>query len=137
MFPLHERLAADTYEISRLSFSRLLLSRDARFPWLILVPERDGVTGMHGLGRDDRTLLMDEIDAAGRALERLFSPDRINVAALGNLVPQLHVHVVARFATDAAWPGPVWGHGTASPYAPGDAEALIERLRRAPEFRFG
>jgi len=130
MFRLNERLAADTYEVGMLRLSRLLLSRDARFPWLILVPERAGMTGLHQLGPADRQLLMQEIVEASAALEALLSPARINVAALGNLVPQLHVHVIARFEADAAWPGPVWGQGEAEAYVPGAAESLIRRLRQ-------
>lgn len=129
-FRLHDRLAGDTFAVSRLRLSRLLLSRDARFPWLILVPERPAVIGLHELETDDRHHLIEEIAEVSAALETLLSPDRINVAALGNLVPQLHVHVVARFRGDAAWPGPIWGHGSAEAYAPGAAEALMARLRR-------
>jgi diadenosine tetraphosphate (Ap4A) HIT family hydrolase len=131
MFRLHDRLAADTYPVGGMTLSRLLLHRDARFPWLILVPERAGIAGLHQLGAADQPALMREIVEVSRALEARFRPDRINVAALGNLVPQLHVHIVARCAGDAAWPGPIWGHGEAAPYAPGAAEALIAELRRA------
>lgn len=130
-FRLHERLAADTYEVGRRRLSRLLLSRDARFPWLILVPERAAVSGLHQLDAADRQLLIEEIADVSVALEAVLAPDRINVGALGNLVPQLHVHVVARFQGDAAWPGPIWGHGSPEAYAPGAAEALMKQLRRA------
>ncbi|MBX6321301.1 MAG: HIT domain-containing protein [Rhodospirillaceae bacterium] len=123
-FALHPRLAADTHELARWPLSRLLLMDDCRWPWLVLVPGRPGVREIHDLAPADRTLLVEEIARAGRLLQRLAAPDKINVGALGNLVPQLHVHVVARFTTDPAWPGPVWGFGTRRPYA---AAALAER----------
>ena len=126
-FALHPRLAADTLEIARLPLCRLLLMNDARFPWLILVPEREGVREIHELEAADRALLIEEIAQVSRALVDMVEPDKVNVGALGNVVPQLHVHVVARFRTDPAWPGPVWGHGTRTPYPDHAASALIER----------
>ena len=116
MFALHPRLAADTIEVSRLPLCELRLMNDARFPWLILVPMREGITEIHALDAADRLQLMDEIVRCSQALESLCKPDKINVGALGNLVPQLHVHVVARRIGDAAWPGPVWGSGAAVGY---------------------
>jgi diadenosine tetraphosphate (Ap4A) HIT family hydrolase len=115
-FELHPRLAADTHEIARLALSRLLLMNDSRWPWLILVPQRPDLREIHDLVADARVLLIEEIARAGRALQMMAKPDKINVGMLGNLVPQLHIHVVARFATDPAWPGPVWGFGTRTPY---------------------
>lgn len=131
MFELHPRLAADTVEVCRLPLSRVLLMDDARFPWLILVPERTGARELHRLDPADRARLMDEIVRASTALEALFSPDKLNVGALGNLVPQLHVHVIARRVGDAAWPGPVWGHGSREPYVPAAREDLRTRLAAA------
>lgn len=131
MFELHPRLAADTVEVCRLPLSRVLLMDDARFPWLILVPERTGARELHRLDPADRARLMDEIVRASTALEALFSPDKLNVGALGNLVPQLHVHVVARRVGDAAWPGPVWGSGSREPYAADAREDLRTRLAAA------
>jgi diadenosine tetraphosphate (Ap4A) HIT family hydrolase len=124
MFSLDPRLAADTIALGRLSLSRVLLMNDVRFPWLILVPEREGMREIIDLPESDQAILMSEIAAASRALRAIATPDKINVGALGNIVGQLHVHVVARRAGDAAWPGPVWGAGTASPY---DAAARDRR----------
>lgn len=125
---LHPTLARDTVEVARLPLCRVLLMKDRRFPWLILVPERDSVREIHELTAEDRAELIEEIARAGEALQRLFQPDKLNVGALGNVVPQLHVHVVARFATDRAWPGPVWGSGAAAAYSDDELEALKDRL---------
>lgn len=131
MFELHDRLAADTTAVTTLGLSRVLLLRDARWPWLILVPERDGITEIHQLGPADRALLIEEVARAGAALEQLYTPDKINVGALGNMVPQLHVHVIARRRDDPAWPGPVWGHGSAVPYADDDLTRRLADLKTA------
>jgi diadenosine tetraphosphate (Ap4A) HIT family hydrolase len=130
-FALHPALARDTVEVCRLALCRVLLLRDRRFPWLVLVPEREGVREIHQLSPADRGVLIEEIARAGRVLEAFVRPDKVNVGALGNLVPQLHVHVVARFTSDAAWPGPVWGAGAAVPYAEAELEALRRRLAAA------
>jgi diadenosine tetraphosphate (Ap4A) HIT family hydrolase len=135
LFALHPTLARDTLEVVRLPLCRVLLMRDRRFPWLILVPEREAAREIHELAPADRTALVEEIARAGEVLTRLCQPDKLNVGALGNIVPQLHVHVVARSAGDPAWPGPVWGSGAAVPYAEGELEALRDRLAAA--FRQG
>ncbi|MDR2013159.1 MAG: HIT family protein [Rhodanobacter sp.] len=128
---LDPRLAADTHPVGELRLSRLLLMDDARFPWLILVPRIAGARELTDLDEGDRTALTDELSGVGRALETLLKPEKLNVAALGNIVTQLHVHVIARYSTDAAWPQPVWGYGERVPYAAAAREALIERLRSA------
>ena len=128
-FTLHPTLARDTVEVARLPLCRVLLMRDRRFPWLILVPERESVREIHELTAGDRAVLIEEIALASEALSRLVRPDKLNVGALGNVVPQLHVHVVARFATDPAWPGPVWGSGTAVPYPEDELEESLDRLK--------
>ena len=130
-FALHPTLARDTVEVARLSLCRVLLLNDRRFPWLILVPERDSMRDLDELSPGDRAMLIEEIAAASGALRQLFRPDKLNVGALGNIVPQLHVHVVARFRTDAAWPGPVWGSGAAEPYTESDLEETRGRLASA------
>ncbi|MFL6192790.1 MAG: HIT domain-containing protein [Thermoanaerobaculia bacterium] len=127
-FSLHPTLARDTVEVTRLTLCRVLLMRDRRFPWLILVPELEEIREIHELAEEDRGLLIEEIALASRTLERLFQPDKLNVGALGNLVPQLHVHVVARFADDPAWPGPVWGSGPAMPYTDEELEVARRRI---------
>ncbi len=131
MFILHERLKADTLEITRLELSRVLLMNDSAFPWLILVPEREGIREIHELNEKDRVLLVEEMALASRVIRQLYMPDKINIGALGNLVPQLHVHVVGRYAADRAWPGPVWGAGPASPYADSERDSIRERFRKA------
>jgi diadenosine tetraphosphate (Ap4A) HIT family hydrolase len=128
---LHPTLARDTVEVARLPLCRLLLMNDRRFPWLILVPEREDAREIHELPPADRAALVEEIARVGEAMERLFQPDKLNVGALGNIVPQLHVHVVARFAADPAWPGPVWGFGAAVPYEASELAAIRERLAAA------
>jgi len=127
-FALHPRLAADTHVMGDLPLCRVLLMNDARFPWLILVPRRVGLHEMTDLPTEDGPVMMNEIRLVSKALREILSPDRINVAAIGNMVDQLHVHVVARTTTDPAWPGTVWGHGGAKPY---DDPML---LRRRNEF---
>jgi diadenosine tetraphosphate (Ap4A) HIT family hydrolase len=128
-FTLHPTLARDTLEVTRLPLCRVLLMMDARFPWLILVPEREAVREIHELPAADRTELIEEIARASEVLTRLFHPGKLNVGALGNIVPQLHVHVVARTPGDPAWPGPVWGSGPAEPYTESGLEEMRERLR--------
>ncbi len=123
-FQLDRRLAADTHRVARWALSSVLLMDDATYPWLILVPERPDLKDLHDLAPMDLTALCDEMVRASRALQALFRPDKINVAALGNQVPQLHVHVIARFVGDAAWPKPVWGAVPPQRYT---AEALAQR----------
>lgn len=130
MFVLHERLASDTHPVCDWPLSAVLLADDATYPWLILVPRRDGLRDFHDVAAADRPALMDEIDRASTALQTVYSPDKINVAALGNMVPQLHVHVIARTADDAAWPGPVWGAAPAEPYGEAELAATLAGLRR-------
>ena len=110
-FSLHEKLAADCESLGDLDLCSVLLMRDHRFPWVILVPRTDGLRDFHDLPRDSAVVLFDEIDRLSRILVDEFEAEKINVAALGNQVPQLHVHVIGRFASDAAWPGPVWNAG--------------------------
>lgn len=127
-FQLHPRLAADTTFIVQWPLCDVLLMGDARYSWLILVPRRMA-SELHDLAPPDRAQLMTECVLAGERLKALTGAAKINTAALGNMVPQLHLHVVARHPGDAAWPGPVWGHGTAEPYAPEALAALVEALR--------
>lgn len=128
-FVLHPRLAADTVLVADWSLSRILMMNDTRFPWLILVPRKKDMPELHELPPQDRNVLIEEIARAGASLKAIMNAPKINIGALGNLVPQLHVHVVARFPSDPAWPGPVWGSGPPSPYAPADAELRIAELR--------
>ena len=127
-FTLPPTLARDTVEVTRLPLCRALLMNDRRFPWLILVPERESVREIHELPPADRAALIEEIAQTSETLARLFRPDKLNVGALGNVVPQIHVHVVARTAGDPAWPGPVWGSGAAVPYEEDALEEIRQRL---------
>ncbi len=128
-FQLHEKLAADTLEVERWPLSLVLLMNDATYPWLILVPRRPGLRDFHDLAGADLPVMTGEIVRASRLLQDSFQPHKINVAALGNQVPQLHVHVIARFTEDAAWPGPVWGVVPPAPYTPAALEERLKLLR--------
>lgn len=130
-FALDARLAADTHHVGQLSLCRVLLMNDANHPWLILVPEREGVRELFQLGEHDQQQLMREVTRVADVLCRMVGADKMNVAALGNVVAQLHVHVIARFVSDAAWPSPVWGKLPAKPYASNAAALLTERLASA------
>jgi diadenosine tetraphosphate (Ap4A) HIT family hydrolase len=124
-FVLHERLAADCITLADWALCRVLLMNDAGYPWLILVPRRPHLKEIHDLDAAERPQLTEEICRASRVLQSNFSADKINVGALGNMVAQLHIHVIARFRTDPAWPGPVWGARPAVPY---ESAALQERV---------
>jgi len=132
MFALHPVLAADTVEITTWDLCQLRLMKDANYPWLVLVPARNGITGMHQLAASDGATLMTEITRASDLLEKAHKPDRINVAALGNMVPQLHVHVIARFETDPAWPGPVWGAARRKDYSDEGMRRAVAAFEQAP-----
>lgn len=128
---LHPQLAADTVPVASLPLSDVRLMNDANYPWLVLVPRVEGAVEWIDLDEAGRHRLLDEIALASQALRSLHSPDKLNVAALGNVVAQLHVHVVARFRGDAAWPRPVWGDAPPAAYDEGDRNALIARLCEA------
>jgi len=125
-YDLHPQLAADTHPLATLALCDLRLMDDANYPWLVLVPRLPAARELIDLEAAQRRQLSDEIDIASRLLRDVFRPFKLNVAALGNLVPQLHVHVIAREESDPAWPAPVWGRVAARPYAP---EMLVERMR--------
>ncbi len=131
MFILHPRLTDDTATLADWPLCRVLLMNDSSYPWLILVPRRTGISEITELAPADQSLLMSEIARASARLRAHVSPDRINVAALGNMVAQLHVHVIARFAGDAAWPKPVWGVVPTIPYESDALERRVAELRAA------
>ena len=106
---LHQQLKKDCIVLGQLDLCAVLLMPDANYPWLILVPQRENISEIYQLSEQDQQQLIQESSQVSRVMVELFKPDKINVAALGNMVPQLHVHHVARFRTDAAWPAPVWG----------------------------
>lgn len=126
-FALDPALAAAALPVGELPLSSVLLMNDARFPWFVLVPRVPDAREITDLAEADAAALMGELRVATRVMLDLARPDKVNLGALGNVTPQLHVHVVGRFRSDPAWPGPVWGFETARPYPPHAAAALIER----------
>ena len=128
-FILHPRLEADTAFVADWPLCRVLLMNDARYPWLILAPRRPEMTEITDMTAAERTSLMEEMVRAGGLVRGLPGVAKLNVGALGNLVPQLHVHVVGRRPGDPAWPGPVWGHSSAAPYEASARDALIALVR--------
>jgi diadenosine tetraphosphate (Ap4A) HIT family hydrolase len=128
-FALDARLERDTLFVGDLPLSRLLLMNDARWPWLILVPRRSGLSELTDLDAAERARLIEEAARVAAWLERYARADKINVAALGNVVRQLHLHVVARAAGDPGWPGPVWGFGAAVAYEAEAARTIVGQAR--------
>jgi len=129
-FALDPRLAADTAALGDWPLCRVLAMRDARYPWLVLVPMREGAVELTDLTPQERAALIEEVARAADALKAETGADKINVGALGNVVAQLHVHVVARRRGDAAWPGPVWGDGAPKTYAPDALAAFTRAMAR-------
>ncbi|MEM1434567.1 MAG: HIT domain-containing protein [Pseudomonadota bacterium] len=125
-FTLDTRLEGDSDPICRLSLCELRLMNDSRYPWLLLIPRQPDLKEIIDLSTEHRKQLYQELDRCCEALQKATRAHKLNVAALGNLVPQLHVHIIARFESDAAWPGPVWGVGNAQPY---DEPLRDERIR--------
>ncbi len=130
-FELDSRLAADTFLVAESELSLMLLMNDRRYPWLLLVPKRSGVTEVDELSLADRARLTTESHLVALTLRDVFDADKLNVGALGNVVRQLHVHHVVRTLDDPAWPGPVWGHSPREPYQPHEIAALVARLRES------
>lgn len=127
---LHPQLERDTIDIGDLPLSRVLVVKDANYPWLLLVPRRSGASEILDLDEVEQAQLMTEIVRAARALKLVTRCDKLNIAALGNVVPQLHVHLIARRATDAAWPKPVWGQVPAISHDQTEVSVFIRELRR-------
>ncbi|WP_315724213.1 MULTISPECIES: HIT family protein [unclassified Bradyrhizobium] len=127
---LHPQLAKDTINIGDLPLSRVLVIKDANYPWLLLVPRREGAVEIIDLDEVAQAQLMTEITRVSRAVKEITKCDKLNVAALGNMVPQLHVHIIARRASDVAWPRPVWGVAPPVPHDPQEVESFISAIRR-------
>lgn len=125
-FVLHEQLASDSHPVAELELSSLRLMDDSNYPWLVLVPRVADVRELIDLDAAQQTVLLGEVNRVSRLLKSLYRPHKLNIAALGNLVPQLHVHLIARYTEDPAWPAPVWGRTHARPYEP---DALVVRVR--------
>jgi diadenosine tetraphosphate (Ap4A) HIT family hydrolase len=131
MFELNPQLAKDTHEIGQFALCEVLLMNDDRYPWVILVPRRQGIEEIFQLSADDQQQLLKESSFVSAAMSALFSAHKMNVAALGNMVEQLHVHHVARFNTDASWPNPIWGRGDSIPYSDLAVKAMLSQLKQA------
>lgn len=131
MFELHPRLAQDSVVIGEFELSLLLLSKDANFPWCILVPKVEDVYEIHHLSEEEQLQLIRESCRLSEVMTSVFDADKMNVAALGNVVRQLHVHHIARFTDDAAWPQPIWGKVPAKDYTPEQSAERIKRLHNA------
>jgi diadenosine tetraphosphate (Ap4A) HIT family hydrolase len=128
MFTLHPQLAADTFNLGHFPLSLLLLMNDSNYPWFILVPQRDQIRELHELDDADRIQLLNESTLLSRALTQILTPDKLNIAALGNQVPQLHVHHIVRYTRDPTWPAPVWGKLPARPYYSAESTKLARLL---------
>ena len=128
MAALHPQLEKDCIYIGRLKLCHLLLMNDANYPWFILVPDREQTSEIHQLCREERWQLMEESNLLTRCLQELFAPDKLNIAALGNVVPQLHVHHIVRFIDDPAWPRPAWGQVAVRPYHADESGRIIQRV---------
>ena len=130
-FVLHPQLAKDTALIGRIGECQLLLMKDARYPWLVLVPEQVGLRELHELSDERFSTVTQIIKRLSRGLQTLTGAPKMNIAALGNMVPQLHIHIIARREDDASWPGPVWGVGTAEAYTDDELRVLAATLQEA------
>lgn len=128
-FELDPRLQQDTHPIGENSLALLLLMNDRRYPWFIVVPRRENIVEWFDLPEQEQVQLHRDCVALGRCIQAAFDCQKINIAALGNMVRQMHVHVIGRHTSDPAWPGPVWGHSPASAYSPAELAQRKERLR--------
>jgi diadenosine tetraphosphate (Ap4A) HIT family hydrolase len=131
MMELDPRLQKDCLILGAFPLCQVLLMRDANYPWFILVPDREGIIEIHQLSEDDQIRLIRESSAMARALVRAFAPDKLNIAALGNVVPQLHVHHIVRYRGDPGWPAPVWGRRPPAPYSQKALADVTAKLRSA------
>lgn len=128
-FALHPQLAADTIEIGSLSLCKVVLMNDSQYPWLILIPQRPDIREVYNLTAADQALLWQEVTAVGERLMQLHQGFKLNIGALGNMVPQLHVHMIVRQTSDPAWPGPVWGVKPPVAYTEAQLRAYLPELR--------
>jgi len=131
MFELHKRLQADTVLIGQFTLCLALLSRDANYPWVILVPQREGVKEIYQLNGEDRQQLLLESCVLAETMDNVFQGDKLNIATIGNRVPQLHMHHVVRTESDATWPGPVWGAVEAASYSDQLLQQRLTDLRHS------
>jgi diadenosine tetraphosphate (Ap4A) HIT family hydrolase len=129
MFELHPQLQRDCLTMGRFELCRLLLMNESRYPWLVLVPERAGISEIYQLNESDQRVLMKESSVLAQGLADGFAADKMNIAAIGNLVPQLHIHHIVRYRDDPAWPAPVWGRFAPLPYNDESLARIISRLQ--------
>lgn len=138
MTDLHPQLANDTINFGKINLCILLLVNDANYPWFILVPDRENVTEIYQLDKKDQQMLQEESSLLAEVLVEVFSADKLNIAALGNVVPQLHIHHIVRYKKDPAWPDPVWGKQKAIAYSDQEITDIKNKVlnalnRRLPE----
>ncbi len=129
LFTLHPQLQQDCIPLGFMTLSQVLLMNDAHYPWCVLVPRRNNIREIYELSSEDQLQLTRESSVLTRAMATYFNADKMNIAALGNLVPQLHIHHIARFTTDPAWPAPVWGKTLAKPYEKENLAKLLSDLK--------
>lgn len=130
-FQLHPRLQQDCFTVGPLALSQLLMMNDSQYPWFILVPRRPEITEIYQLTEQDRQTLLAESCLLAETLQAIYRPDKLNIATIGNMVPQLHMHHVARYQADKAWPAPIWGKWPTQPYSQQEADQQIGGLRAA------
>jgi len=135
MFQLDDRLMKDTHPVGDLPLCRVLLMHQSAFPWLILVPRQSRLVEVTDLAAEDQATLWQEVTHTAQTLQQHTQADKMNIATLGNVVSQLHIHVIARFEGDEAWPAPVWGHPI-TPYADAKADEMVSQLQKAFAFTF-
>jgi diadenosine tetraphosphate (Ap4A) HIT family hydrolase len=135
-FTLHPQLQADSFLVGNLALSQLLMMNDNQYPWFVLVPRRHDVSEIYQLDTEDRSLLMAESCMLAEALQNIYSPDKLNIAAIGNLVPQLHIHHVVRYRTDKAWPAPIWGQYPPVAMTAEQAESLMSEIKMSMSVYF-
>lgn len=128
-FELHPQLAKDTDVIGHFPLCVALLHKDSAVPWVILVPKKANLKELHHLPMHEQQQFLLESQAINQALEALFQPDKLNLGALGNMVPQLHIHHIARFKGDIAWPGPVWGNTQGETRSEAEQDTMLNKLR--------
>jgi len=133
---LHQQLQQDCLYLGRARLCHLLLMKDANYPWCILVPDRDNISEIHQLEESDQLQLMRESSTLSGTLEKVFRADKINIAALGNIVPQLHIHHVVRYRNEKAWPAPVWGAVKAQAYSEAALQSVVNKIREGLGDRF-
>jgi len=127
-FQLHAQLKQDCFVVGQFELCLVLLLNDSQFPWFILVPQRDNIREIYELQSEDQQLLIQESSYFSQQLATIFEADKLNVAAIGNIVPQLHVHHIVRYQTDKAWPAPVWGKFAATPYTTQQRDSRISKV---------